>query len=774
VWKSLVVRLLALPHWFNPVGWLAVRRFEEAGEWACDRAATREALSTEYAKLLVRLGQQPDTFGYGSAARGRTLAARIRRVLAGDPKADSTMKRTFVIAVAAVFVAASLVRVDLVAKPPAEDEESPAPPQSREQPRPASSGVVPPASKAEPEALDPAAAPRDVQQRLVEHARRAYETTLAAVAAQTTTLNAIFEWSLRWMQAAEALATNDAERLAARRDHLERMRTIQKNVQKLYDVGTKGGEEKDLAIANFYLADAERRLAEFEAAAADGEVRAQPAPGNGAARTEILDLKIKIVELRGKQQEAEAEIVAAEAALEKVDQLFKVQTNNVSRDVVERARADVAKWKSQFRTAGQQLELNQAMLKVIEAPAVANAPLDGATARSQVLDLKTRIAELRGQQQTAEAELRAAEAFMDKADMAFNSNQITRDVLERARADVQKWKSQLVTANEQLKLYEQKLTLVGSSDAPPGELRSKARAKDSGAEAPPAAKRVLLYAGRDFDTWADDLRNDLSPERRIEAINALAAFAGNGYGRPAAEAIVEAMKGYSVWSFDGTAVGRLKETALGAFRHPPGLQMPSIPKGDAQPVVLEALHSDDANQRLFAVAVLPDVVPQRPDSVPHLAAMLNDPSVAVRRHAALYLLELAPQTPGLVEIVRQGLHSPGLDDVRWALSMINHKTAAVLAPLVPDVVPLLKQKSLGIEGLMGVGGMGSGYQPPTPQAALTALGPAALPALEESLNSDDATIRQEAESLLEQIRAKADAGKAPPAARPPGGALSPK
>ena len=37
--KSILVRLLMLPHWFNPLAWLAVRRFDEAAEWACDEVA---------------------------------------------------------------------------------------------------------------------------------------------------------------------------------------------------------------------------------------------------------------------------------------------------------------------------------------------------------------------------------------------------------------------------------------------------------------------------------------------------------------------------------------------------------------------------------------------------------------------------------------------------------------------------------------------------------------------------------------------------------------
>ena len=57
VWKSLAARLLALPHWFNPASWWAVRRFDEAAEWACDRAAAGDEAATEYARVLVRLGE---------------------------------------------------------------------------------------------------------------------------------------------------------------------------------------------------------------------------------------------------------------------------------------------------------------------------------------------------------------------------------------------------------------------------------------------------------------------------------------------------------------------------------------------------------------------------------------------------------------------------------------------------------------------------------------------------------------------------------------------
>src|SRR5262245_17889162 len=39
LWRQLAMRLLVLPHWFNPVAWWAARQFEAASESACDDAA---------------------------------------------------------------------------------------------------------------------------------------------------------------------------------------------------------------------------------------------------------------------------------------------------------------------------------------------------------------------------------------------------------------------------------------------------------------------------------------------------------------------------------------------------------------------------------------------------------------------------------------------------------------------------------------------------------------------------------------------------------------
>ncbi len=95
VWKSLGVRILALPHWFNPLVWWTVKQFDEAAEWACDEVARSAAPqhATDHARALLRLGESTETqLLFGASVRGRGLAFRIRRLLVPVQRKDSRMK----------------------------------------------------------------------------------------------------------------------------------------------------------------------------------------------------------------------------------------------------------------------------------------------------------------------------------------------------------------------------------------------------------------------------------------------------------------------------------------------------------------------------------------------------------------------------------------------------------------------------------------------------------------------------------------------------------
>ncbi|MBN2215825.1 MAG: polysaccharide biosynthesis/export family protein, partial [Pirellulales bacterium] len=121
VWKSLAVRLLALPHWFNPAAWWAVRRFDSAAEWACDEAALAGGgRHTDFARTLLTLAEASLGGGSCHPAMSRwNLSARIHRLVNSSSPKDSIMKKLLLACLAAVLVTFCLVRVDLVAKTPA-------------------------------------------------------------------------------------------------------------------------------------------------------------------------------------------------------------------------------------------------------------------------------------------------------------------------------------------------------------------------------------------------------------------------------------------------------------------------------------------------------------------------------------------------------------------------------------------------------------------------------------------------------------------------------
>jgi beta-lactamase regulating signal transducer with metallopeptidase domain len=95
VWKSLLMRVLALPHWFNPLVWRMVARFDECAEWACDDA-TRQAAPDHlsgYARALLQLAHRADAIFFATrAARGDGLSHRIRRLLVPAQEKGSNMK----------------------------------------------------------------------------------------------------------------------------------------------------------------------------------------------------------------------------------------------------------------------------------------------------------------------------------------------------------------------------------------------------------------------------------------------------------------------------------------------------------------------------------------------------------------------------------------------------------------------------------------------------------------------------------------------------------
>ena len=296
LWKSLAVRVLALPHWFNPVAWLAVRRFDDAAEWACDRAAMDEQPTT-YAAMLLRLGELAGTRArFGSAMSNRPLTTRIRRLLTLNGTEDSAMKKACLISLLLLVVPLAVVRVNLVAEEPeAKPEENSSQgieffignaetlqQEAVDVPAPAAAGELAPAAgePEQPPAAEPADTPvKAAQRKMVEFARKTYEANDAAYKAGTITLDQVFHWSTLWLTAELAIADSREDQIAAAQRNLARLKVIEANIRRLFEQQARGGEHNAMSAANYHVADAERRLAEIEAMP-EPQAKAEQPAGN--------------------------------------------------------------------------------------------------------------------------------------------------------------------------------------------------------------------------------------------------------------------------------------------------------------------------------------------------------------------------------------------------------------------------------------------------------------------------------------------------------------
>ncbi|NLF72594.1 MAG: hypothetical protein GX575_26465 [Candidatus Anammoximicrobium sp.] len=126
LWKSLLAWVLALPQWFHPGAWWALRMFEQCGERLCDElAAGSLSERVEYARVLARLAAlRLPVHAVGSCAHSHPLVSRVQFLLASPPKENGMMRRVLLLAVAAGLFLAGAVRVELVAKDVTHTKES--------------------------------------------------------------------------------------------------------------------------------------------------------------------------------------------------------------------------------------------------------------------------------------------------------------------------------------------------------------------------------------------------------------------------------------------------------------------------------------------------------------------------------------------------------------------------------------------------------------------------------------------------------------------------
>ena len=126
VWRQLLVRMIATLHWFNPVAWWAMWRYEQAAELACDGRVRQagEKVSAGFASALVqfvawnqRSGVDLTTpRGIGlQAMAAPPLSSRITRLLKPNSIGDSKMKRFVLALFALAVISVAFIQIRLTA-----------------------------------------------------------------------------------------------------------------------------------------------------------------------------------------------------------------------------------------------------------------------------------------------------------------------------------------------------------------------------------------------------------------------------------------------------------------------------------------------------------------------------------------------------------------------------------------------------------------------------------------------------------------------------------
>ncbi len=121
--KAFLLRFIVMLHWFNPVAWLAMRRYENAVEERCDQEAFGQYPqgSAHFAEAMLAFRDTvPVAAVWRHAFFSSNIMSRAKRLMENNnhPKGDSTMKKGFILTVTALLFALGLFQFQITAQSP--------------------------------------------------------------------------------------------------------------------------------------------------------------------------------------------------------------------------------------------------------------------------------------------------------------------------------------------------------------------------------------------------------------------------------------------------------------------------------------------------------------------------------------------------------------------------------------------------------------------------------------------------------------------------------
>jgi hypothetical protein len=217
-----------------------------------------------------------------------------------------------------------------------------------------------------------------------------------------------------------------------------------------------------------------------------------------------------------------------------------------------------------------------------------------------------------------------------------------------------------------------------------------------------ADNSALRYDGKTFNEWQNAWRTELSTEKRIEAVKALAAFGANGYGKEAAAAILEIASQYDWWSgAPNNSLDSLRTACVEAFGGEGAKRAiaQGILANDSLPVLTAAATSASPQQKLFLGRVLPNIPGS--NSLAALLTLSKDQDARVRGRALTVLPQLksSAQDDKVVARIREALGSDDPDDVMAAMFAVapdRNRPATSPYPYLPELMKTVYSPNEGV------------------------------------------------------------------------------
>ncbi len=223
-------------------------------------------------------------------------------------------------------------------------------------------------------------------------------------------------------------------------------------------------------------------------------------------------------------------------------------------------------------------------------------------------------------------------------------------------------------------------------------------------------KAKLRYDGMTFYQWSNAWRTELSTEKRLEAVKALAAFGRAGYGKEATEAILDVAGEYDFSILQGSEneEGKLQETVINQLA-PYEYRRQSLAQYWV-PDLAKRLEQEPKKWAMLGYWLLSRLKIDDPGAIAILQSLAHDGPTEVREGALMALVQSAKPRDGMPrfddqtrELLAAALKSEDLGLVSTGLPLLiyNPPFAGGVQPspellFQPELIPLLFHKEEGI------------------------------------------------------------------------------